>query len=417
MSLWSRTVRFFGLGGLNKIEGIQIPVPDSQNKTQAAAVNFDGAMGVSAFWASARMLSETVAGMPLKCYRKDGEDIRQVDTDYRLWRLLNYQPNRYQTRTEFFETLMLNLVCWGNSYVAVERNGRGEVQSLIPLMSSQMTVDLQEDGSVIYEYYTNAGNVRVYSQQSIWHIKLFGNGVIGLSPLGYAKQSLGVAIATENRVSEMSKNGGKTSGILTIDSTLTPEQRKKIRQNFNDLTQGPGDSLFVLEAGMQYQQTSISPQDMQMIENRRFQVEDIARFMGVPSVLINDTSGSTTWGSGIQQIVEGFYKLGLRPYLERIESSLKRHLMPSRDWDNIEIEFDFDALLRADMPTRLDGYSKAINSGQMTPDEARSREGRKPMPGGDRIYINGTLVPADMAGMNPTGGNGNGTQAAPAERE
>lgn len=417
MSVWSRTLRFFGLGGLTQTKGLQIPVPESNNKTQAAPVDFDGAMGVSAFWASTRILSETVAGMPLRCYRKSGNNVRQEDTNYRLWRLLNFQPNRYQTRTEFFETLMLNLVCWGNSYVAIERDGRGQPVSLIPLMAAQMTVDLQDDGSVIYEYRTSAGDVRVYAQETIWHIKLFGNGVIGLSPLGYARQSLGISIATGNRVAEMSKNGGKTSGVLTIDTTLTPEQRKKIRNNFNDLTQGPGDSLFVLEAGMNFQQTSISPHDMQMIENRRFQVEDVARFMGVPSVLINDTSGSTTWGSGIQQIVEGFYKLGLRPYLERIESSLKRHLMNSRDWDTVDIEFDFDALLRADMPTRLEGYSKAIGSGQMTPNEARSREGRGPEAGGDRIYVNGTLVPADMAGMNQTGGNGNATQAAPTERE
>lgn len=411
MSFWSRTLRVFGFGGLNKREGLQNPAPDHYNKTQAAPVDFDGAMGVSAFWASARLLSETVAGMPLRCYRNEGPNIREENTNYPLWRLLNYQPNRYQTRTEFFETLMLNLVCWGNWYVGIEKDSRGRPVSLIPLMSSQMSVDLQEDGSTIYTYYTANGDVRAYSDESIWHVKLFGNGVIGLSPLAYARQTLGIAIATDNRVAEMARNGGKTSGILTIDNTLTPEQRKKIRANFNDLTQGPGDSLFVLEAGMNYQQTSISPQDMQLIENRRFQVEDIARFMGVPSVLINDTSGSTTWGSGIEQIVTGFYKLNLRPYLERIESSLKKHLMNSRDWSEYDIEFDFDALLRADLASRVESYNKAINSGQLTPNEARANEGRQSMPGGDTIYLNGTLVPAGQQ-RQQTGVIPNGTQTS-----
>ena len=131
---------------------------------------------------------------------------------------------------------------------------------------------------------------------------------------------------------------------------------------------------------------------MQLIENRRFQVEDIARFIGVPSVLINDTSATTTWGSGIEQITQGFYKLNLRPYLERFESSIMRWLMPESDWGNISIEFDFDALLRADKATRLDAASKGVNAGIIKPDEARADEGLPPADGGNTIYLNGSLV-------------------------
>ena len=116
-------------------------------------------------------------------------------------------------------------------------------------------------------------------------------------------------------------------------------------------------------------------------------------FMGVPSVLINDTSGSTTWGSGIEQLIQGFYKLNLRPYLERIEAAIKRHLMPIRDWDSYDIEFDFDSLLRADMAARMEAYQKGVNAGILTPNEPREREGFAPKPGGDRLLINGTMVP------------------------
>lgn len=389
-------LRFFGLGGLNRQEGQQLPVPATYSSPSAAPVNFDTAMAVSAFWASARLLSETVAAMPIKCYETDGKT-RNETTNNKLWRLLNYMPNRYQTRTEFIETLMLNLVTWGNAYIGVSRDVRGKIISLNPLMSSQMNVCLQADGSIVYEYRDLNGAIQLLSEHAIWHIKLFGNGVIGLSPLAYARQSLGVAIATEDRISALAKSGGKQSGILTIDKVLTPEQRKAVRDNFADLTNGPGDKLFVLEAGMGFESTSLSPADMEMLQNRRFQVEDIARFMGVPSVLINDTSGSTVWGSGVQQIVDGFYKLNLRPYLERIESSIKRHLMMTKEWDSVDIEFDFDALLRADQNQRYDANQKAINSGQLTPNEARMMEGRESMEGGDNIYLNGTLVPADPA--------------------
>jgi HK97 family phage portal protein len=392
MSFWRG---LFGLSGGDKRKtGIQSALSGS-GRTTASQVTFETAMNVSAFWACTRLLTEAVAAMPLVCYEFDSvNNIRKVKTDYDLARLMSYKPNRYQTRTEFFETIMLNLVTHGNAYIAVERSASGKVFSLLPLMSAQVLTKLQADGSIIYEESTANGNIKVYSDKSIWHIKLFGNGIIGMSPLDYAKAALGINIALENRMTTLSSNGGKTNGILTIDAKITNEQREKIRANFKELETGDKDQLFVLEAGMTYQQTSLSPSDMQLIENRRFSVEDIARFMGVPSVLINDTGASTTWGSGIEQIMEGFYKLNLRPYLERIESSLMRALIPEADWGKIEIEFDFDALLRADAVKRFESHSKSINAGLLTPNEARAKEGLEPKTGGDVIYLNGSLVPA-----------------------
>lgn len=389
-----RVLAFFSGEGPRKQEGRQTALPLTYSDKSAAPVTFDTAMSISAFWASARLLSEAIGAMPVKCYRTKGKG-REEDRGYHLWRLLNYQPNRYQTRTEFFETLTLSLAVTGNSYCAIQRDG-DRIISLLPLMASQMEVDLQDDGTPVYTYYDGAGNVRAYAAESIWHVKLFGNGVIGLSPLGYARQSIGIAIAADNRVTRISANGGKTSGVLMIDRVLTPEQRKAVRANFQGITEGNDDNLFVLEADMKYQQTSMSPADAQLLETRKFQIEDIARFMGVPSVLINDTSGSTTWGSGIEQLVQGFYKLNLRPYLERIESSIKRHLMPVGDWDGVDIEFDFDALLRADKLARYEAYAKAINAGLVMPNEPRADEGLPPMPGGDQLIVNGNMVPLNL---------------------
>lgn len=393
MSFWGRTLQFFGLQGLQRRDGLQTSFPVSYTQQAAATVNFDTAMSVSAFWACCRLISETIAAMPLKCYRMDGET-RVEDRDHKLWRLLNFRPNRYQTRTEFFETIGLNLASSGNSYCAIERNGVGDPISIMPLMSAQMEVEYMDDGEIVYMYNSASGVKRIFAAESIWHIKLFGNGVIGLSPIGYMRKSLGIAIASDDRASTLSASGGKTNGVLMVDKLLTPDQRAAIRRNFAGLTEGSVDQLFVLEADMKFERTALSPQDMQLLETRKFQIEDIARFMGVPSVLVNDTSGTTAWGSGIQQIVEGWYKLNLRPYLERIESSIKRHLMREREWEEVDIEFDFDALLRASQQQRYESYNKAINSGVLTPNEARAKEGKKPLNGGDKIYLNGTLVPA-----------------------
>lgn len=397
MSSWVTRINPFGKkAGITREDGEQISSPSAYSKQPAAPVTFDTAMQQSAFWACVRLISETVAAMPLQCFKLNGES-KTISYDYKLWRVLNYQPNRYQTRIEFFESMVLNLATTGNAYAKIQRDDAGNVVSLIPIMTAQTTKFLFEDGSIGYKYETENGHTQILAEDSVWHIFLFGNGLIGLSPLSYARQSIGIATAIDNRVSTLASNGGKTTGILTIDKALTDVQRKEVKAKFAGLEAGGNDGLFVLEAGFEYHQTALSPADQQMLENRRFQVEDIARFMMVPSVLINDTSGTTAWGSGIEQIMDGFYKLNLRPYLERIEASIKRYLMPMGDWDDTEIEFNFDSLLRASQETRFKTLKEGVNSGIMTPNEARKSEGLPSKPGGDDIYLNGTMQVAGTA--------------------
>lgn len=383
-------------------EGIQVYGPSN-----SASVNFDSAMQVSAFWASARLITETVSAMPLRCYKIDGDTRTQTDEN-QLFNLLNRQPNRYQTRTEFFESLVLNLTTCGNAY-NLKQNLGGRLVGLLPMSASQTEPVLMADGSIIYKFIDANGDMHAYSEDQVWHVKLFGNGIVGMSPLEYAAKSLSTAIVQDERNRKLANNGGKVAGYVKVDKTtaLKKEQRDGIRAELQAMISGDADFLPVLEMGAEFVPTGLNPSDMKLLESRRFSIEDIARFMGVPSVLINDTAGSTVWGSGIGQLVEGFYKLNLRPYLERIESSIKRHLMAPSDFDKFDIEFDFDSLLRADMTTRLDTYGKAVNSGQMSPNETRAAEGRPPMPGGDAIYLNGSLVPAGQSAKptQPIGNN------------
>jgi HK97 family phage portal protein len=378
--------------GLRRVKGEQTEEGSGDYSNTASTVTFDTAMQVSAFWACVKLLSETVGAMPLNCFDVT-EGSKKKNTNNDLWYLLNYKPNRYQTRTEFFENIMLNLCTSGNSYCAIDRVN-GKVIAVTPLMSAQMTVFLDDNGALIYKYINANNETIIYAERSIWHIKLFGNGLIGLSPMSHAAKALGVSIALEKRISVLAENGGNPAGIIKYDKMLTVEQREKIEAALNKKGKN-GNNLFVLEMGMDYTQTGLSPQDMELLKNRRFQLEDIARFMGVPSVLINDLAGTTAWGSGIAQIMEGFYKLGLRPYLERIESSLKKILMDESEWQKIDIEFNFDSVLRADKKTRIETLSKGVNAGLYTPNEARLQEGLPPQDGGDVIFLNGSLQPAE----------------------
>lgn len=401
--MFRRILGYFGYGPSVQ-EGDQDPGPATYYDTSPVSVTFDKAMQLSAVWACARLLSETVASLPIKFVSVD-RDGNESALQNDVAEVFAGKVNRHQTRFEFFETQMLNLSMRGNAYALKQMVGNRLV-GLMPLMASQMTTRLLPDGSIVHYYYHNDG-VTAFADNSIWHLKLFGNGIIGLSPLQYARNAIGIALAGESRVSRIFQNGGKPSGILMIDKTLNKEQREQIRQEFNGLREGNNDRLMVLEASMKYETVSMSPEDIQLLESRRFQIEDICRFMGVPSVLVNDTSGSTTWGSGIEQLVQGFYKLNLRPYLERIEASIVENLMQPGDRSSARVSFDFDALLRADRRGRAEANQKDINAGIRTPNEVRREEGLPPMAGGDVLYVNGTMVPLTQARApaRTTGGN------------
>jgi len=395
-SIW-KPWTWFGARSLSRNEGVQISEPLSRAAEASEPVNFDTAMQLSAFWAAARLWAETLANLPVKVQTRAGDNWEDVSSDG-LGRLLATRPNRYQNTVEFFETFVLNHVVFGNAY-AMKRYSGDRLVGLVPLNSSQVLPELMKDGSVVYHYHHD-GNVAVLSQDSVWHWKMFGNGVIGLSPLAYARNSVSVGLAADKRVGQVYANAGKPSGVLTIDSTLTDDQRKAVREKFKHLVQGGTDTLMVLEAAMRFQPISMNPVDIQLLDTRRFQVEDIARFMDVPSVLINDTANTPAWGSGMGQIMRGWYKRSLRNRVRSLQESMRSNLIPKVDRPNTRIVHDFDDLLRLDKGERMEAHQKGINSAVITPNEARREEGLPPLDGGDQLYANGAILP--LAGREAT---------------
>jgi HK97 family phage portal protein len=383
------------MGGLRRSKGIQYSTPQAYTQESASAVTYDSAMQLSAVWACVKLLSETVASLPLYVYKKTPEG-RELYETHALSLLFSGKTNKYQTKNEFFETVLLNLVVHGNAYCVIERSGT-RIMSLLPIMSAQVEPQLLDDGTMVYAY-TNDAQTIVYASENIWHLKLMGNGVIGMSPLAYQRNSLGIAQAAENAVTKIYKNGAKPSGVITIDRVLTPAQRDQVRASFSNLTTTSDDRLMVLEGGMKFDGISLSPQDIELLSSRKFQIAEICRWYGVPSVMVNDANGTTVWGSGIEQVMQGFYKLTLRPILEKIEASIMVNLLSQSERERMEVEFDFDALLRADSKSRFESYRIAINAGIMTPNEARAEEHLPAKDGGDQLLIQGAMVPINQVG-------------------
>lgn len=395
--------------GLRRLAGIQYGIPSSYAEQSASPVTFDSAMQLSAVWACVKLIAETISSLPLTVYRKTDSG-RKEAVNHPLSIMFSGKVNRYQTKVEFFETVLLNLLTTGNAYCYIQRVG-DRIVGLLPLMSADMETTLLLDGSIVYNHTTDLG-MTAYAEKSIWHLKLMGNGVIGLSPLAYQRNTLGIAQAAESAVTKIYRNGAKPSGVLSMDKFLTSEQRELVRQKFYTLSAGQEDRLMVLEGGMKFDAISLSPQDIELLASRQFQISEICRWYGVPSVMINDTSSSTVWGSGIEQIVSGFYKLTLRPLMEKIEASILVNLMSPSELGKYEIEFDFNALTRSDLKTRFDSYRVGIYGGFLKPNEARRLEGMPDAEGGDNLYMQGANMKLTDIENNPMGdANGNQTNS------
>lgn len=408
MAFWKRLGALLGGAG-SRSAGMQSGAPSYYSTASAVPVTIDTALQLSAVWACVKLIAECIGSLPIKIYDVDSKGVRTLNTEHPLAKLFAGKMNQWQTRQEFFETIAYQSVLLGNDYSMIARNGKKEIIAITPLMTPQMDVTLDVDGNILYSY-TDGQNKKIFAPESIWHNKTFGNGVIGLSPLSYARNSLGIAQAAEQAVTKIYKNGGKPSGVLMLDKILTETQRAQMKKVFAELSEGNDDRLFVLEAGMKYQQVSLSPNDIELLASRKFQVEDICRFHGVPSVLVNDMSGATAWGSGIETIIQGWYKLGLRPYLERYQASMKARLLTPEERVRMDIEFDLEELLQPSFAERVKTGKEAVQGGLLMPNEWRESEGKSPAQGGNRLLVQQQMIGLDKIDDVQRGGAGNAQQ-------
>ena len=408
MSLLSWFSGIFGRGNaLTDKEGAQSSVPSSALVSDTVALGPDSALQIGSVWACVERIAKTVATLPLFVYRNmNGQ--RDVDRGSTLWMVLHESPNGRMTPAEFWTAMLLNLLLRGNAYARIDRNANGEAYALWPMSADQVELRILDDGSAVYLYRID-NDLMALSADSVLHIKEMGNGTTGLARLDYMRSTTTEATNSQAAASKLFSAGGKPSGVLMVDNVLSPAQRDKIKANFAEMNSGNASRLFVLEANMKYQQLSLTPEDQQMLETRQFTVEEIGRWFGVPAVLINH-SNVTAWGSGIEQIVEGFYKLTIRPLLVSIEQAIAKRVLTPRQRATLTVEFGFDALLRSNLKDRAEIYAKLVQNGIKTRNECRQLENDKPIPGGDDLTAQTNLAPLHLLGTVAQGAGNAGTQ-------
>jgi HK97 family phage portal protein len=354
-------------------------------------VNTHTVLNLDAAWACVKLVSETVGTLPCVVYKADGAT---VDKAHALYELVHDAPNINNTAVEFWEAVALSLLLHGNAYAEKKYIG-DRLVALDLLHPLCVAVDRNTRNERVYTV-TEDGKTRKIAAGRMFHVRGMGfGGDLGMSPIAFGRQTFSSAIAAEETAGKMFANGMQVSGVLTSDQVLKPEQRKQLGETLQQFAGSDrAGKVAVLEAGLKYQQLSINPQDAQMLETRRFSVEQICRWFGVPPVMIGHAAaGVTTWGSGVEQIILQFTKTSLRPLLRRIEAAIRRDLMTPEDRKAIKIEFNMEGLLRGDSKTRAEFLAQMVDHGLYTPNEGRAYENKEPLEGGNDLLVNSTMFP------------------------
>jgi HK97 family phage portal protein len=336
------------------------------------------------------LLSGMAAGLPLKTYRYAGK------SEVLVRPLLD--PGYGRTPYELWETVMVHLLGWGNAFVHKERNAFGAIENLVPINPGRVRPkvyrpgELMPDSAVkVFEVKQPDGSYIPLTNYDLMHIPgLSYDGVLGLSPVGVARQAIGTQMAADDLASRQYSNGNMIGGILTTDRALTQQQADAIKSRWREKMQGVrhAHDVAVLDAGMSFQATTMAPEEAQFLQTRRWQTIEIARVFGIPPHLLGDVERTTSWGTGIEQQNIAFVAYTLRPWLTRIEQRISFEIVAPKTQF---AEFEINGLLRGSAPERAAFYANGIQWGWLTRNEARIKENLVPIVGLDE-----PLTPLNM---------------------
>lgn len=373
------------------------------------AVTPNSSMRVAAVYRCVTLRCGVVANMPLHIKRRVDDRTREDASDHPLWGLLRRKPNRWQTPSQFRRMMQAHLLLRGNAY-AMKVESRGRVIELIPLDPDKVECKQLDDLSLVYTYTRSDGRRVTLAQSEVFHlVGLTLDGVHGVSAIKFARETIGLAMAQEDHGSSTFKNGARVSAALSHPNQLGIEGQETLRSSLDQFRAGgeKEGKVLILEEGMTYTQMSLTAEDAQWIESRKFSRTDIAMFFGVPPHMIGDTEKSTSWGTGIDSQTQGFVTFTSEDDLTMWEETINRDLVG--DEPDIYARFNRAALVKGDIKARWEAHVKALQWGVSSPNEIRALEDQNPRAGGDIYY-----PPPNTAGgdSNSTGGQDEPSQPA-----
>lgn len=333
---------------------------------------------VDAVWACVRLISETIATLPLSIYERTSSG-KQVASTHPLHFVVHDQPNVDSTAAIFWEAMIVAMLLRGNAHAEKLYAGQ-RVIGLQFLDPGKLTVSPDANGNKVYTYKRSNGTPRVIPTNRIWRIPGFTlDGENGVSVIAYGAKVFGNAIAADRAAARTFKNGLLQTIYYKVNTFLKPEQRADFKKNLLGTIERGETPL--LEGGTDAGTLGINPSDAQLLESRAFAVESICRWFRVPPWMVGHTEKSTSWGTGIEQQMIGFLTFTLGPWLRRIEQAISKDLMTPAERIRFYPKFTVEGLLRADSAGRAAFYGVMVDKGILTRDEVRELEDRAPMGG------------------------------------
>ncbi|MDM9594662.1 phage portal protein [Pseudomonas guariconensis] len=368
---------FFGYTDPTTGDYVEADLEVGGKRTKAGVrITTKTALSISMVWSCVKILSESLSGLPLKLYDDTGGGRKLISGNDRMLKLLR-KPNPYMTMLNFLKFVVVNMALRGNAFALIERNGQGDVIGLVPLDGRTVKIDTEED--LLYTVMPSEGDPFPVSPEHMLHFKLFSlDGVVGLSPLEYQAETMGLAKAGQQWSARFMRKGGFTGGYVIYDNFLTDQQQAQVLKRFPDVRKADTDDIgkmAILQGGPKIVPAGISQKDAQFIESQQFQEEALAGIYGVPLWLANRAGKTSIMGSNLEQQLIGFITFGLKPYIDTIEDELNSKLFGST---SRFVEFVVEGLLRADSAGRATYLGAALGgsggSGWMTINEARAKE-------------------------------------------
>ena len=336
------------------------------------SVTTDSSMTFSAVFACVRIISESIASLPVRVYRVESDGDKIEELAHPVNRLLTRKPNDFMTTYTFLDVLMNNLLLEGNSYFYIERDSTARPIGLIPIKTQHVKV-INHEGQIFYD--VKDYDLAIRKEDMLHFFNLSFNGYEGTSVIGSQKTTIGTSIASNDTANSYLGNSSQIGGIIKHPGKLSKEAVARLRTSWSQSTSGSfvAGKTAILEEGMTFEQSKINANDYQLLETRRFQIEEIARIFKVPLSLIGHLEKAANYSS-IEALSIDFVRFTLQPYLVLIEQELNRKLFRENELDNYFVRLDSKGLLRGDSAARATYYREMSAIGVLSINEIRRME-------------------------------------------
>lgn len=390
------------------------PMLGSAQTAAGVRVSPETALTYSAVFAATRVITETMASLPVALLEQVNDRKTRKATDHPLYPLLHDAPHPEQDIAAWLDMQVNRQLNWGDAYAEIQRDSTGEIKALLPIHPSRIpatniyrnardprgwsTIEIGQPGEIVYQVTNDDGTRTPIPASDMLHVPgvLSSNGVTGRSIVVVGAEAIGIATATERHAGAFFRNGASTNMALKHPKTMSKEVADRLREQWQRVYGGVSNhyKTLILEEGMDAVELTFAPEASQLLESRQFGAREVARIYRVPPHMIGDLSRAT-W-SNIESEEMSFVVHTLLPWIVRWEKALYRQLLTPEEKKRYRFKFNVMGLLRGDSASRAAFYQVLFNMGAASPNDIREREDMNSIDGGDQYFVPANnLMPLD----------------------